>query len=1419
MKSYTYQNTLISKKQLKQILAWGFSKYGSIKACFLADELKSLGFKYATQAGISISIEDLRVPFVKKSMLNNSNQEILTMKKNYIKGKVTEVEQFQKLIDTWNLTSELLKDEIISFFNNYDPLNSVYIMAFSGARGNLSQVRQLIGMRGLMADPSGAILNLPITKNFQEGLTVTDYLISGYGARKGIVDTALKTANAGYLTRRLIDVAQDIIIREKDCMTSYSFFLFNKDYNSQIIDSVNERILGRLINKPIYDPKTNELIAEINTQITPNLIRTFKQKKVEIVYIRSPLTCSLYRSICQKCYGWDLASENLVDMGEAIGIIAGQSIGEPGTQLTMRTFHTGGVFTSKAVKQLLSPIDGFISFSNSLKASQLRTNRGEKVFLTKNASILSILKNKNDEKESCPIKLEIPGNSLLFLQNDEYIKQNQLIAQLPDSTKHYRSETKYIFSDLSGEIFIPRLNLTSRLTNKNKLFWVFSGQVYRAPVNSFINFYLDYRINKNNYIFRSKIINQHSGFITLLNDKEKLFQQIIEIKSCIYSLNKNNCNVQQLSYKLNTANYLLTIENQNYFLNLELKDSKILIPTYSYTNFATLVTNEYKSLVGGTPYFNQKINQKNISYPNNFIYYLSNLHKRYYKTLVWLPEETHELNVDLRVLLIEPNTLISENFEIIPNVYSRTSGIVKIQKTNKTVNQISIKPGILYISESIENLDKQVFYPGEIILDSIKITQPSVCEVIYTKVDSRLLIRPIEIYEIPIKKPISNKLNLNSVFFLTNHINYLFDSGQKIRKNTEFNLLTNTLDLNLKNSLRRNVNIGISVTKNHKNKSINFLLSERLHLIDYLVPSLRYTNINSCLIVEPNQYIEAHTVLGYLEQISFQSLQLIKFKSKNARNKDILLISNNDCVIMKKDKLKKKYINDIIINDVNINQIGKVILDNEKFVVIQKGRPYFFPNCKHKSFINDTNIKYRWIPEKPRSNKDLIYTKNNINLNYYDIIKKSTNYLELSNVCKKFEFTKMFLKKRGKYYISSLPIFVREFLIKKEGNSNTKLSKLKSQPWLGYLDNKNYKNSKQKFSSSSTYIQLRHIFMLFMKSSELKSKKINKNKRFEFASVGLLGYPFKSIGIHSVTEDYFEEEVNSVFCKHGDFLENGQPIGSLKFEKEITGDIVQGLPRIEQLLEARRKKYVSKYTAKNHQKGLLIRKTTIDENFKFRKIGTTIKENDGINPHSLLKVYFNYYAEIKYLNYGNNKKILLSRLANNYEASYLSFKKIQLLILNSVQSVYKSQGVIIADKHLEIMIKQMTTKVLITHEGQTPLLPREVIDLYHIKYINEVVKIRNKQPAYYVPLLLGITKAALNNPSFISAASFQETTRVLTKAAIEGRLDWLRGLKENIIIGHSIPAGTGSKNYRNSFNKSLIKKNKIESAFCENDKN
>ena len=311
-------------------------------------------------------------------------------------------------------------------------------------------------------------------------------------------------------------------------------------------------------------------------------------------------------------------------------------------------------------------------------------------------------------------------------------------------------------------------------------------------------------------------------------------------------------------------------------------------------------------------------------------------------------------------------------------------------------------------------------------------------------------------------------------------------------------------------------------------------------------------------------------------------------------------------------------------------------------------------------------------------------------------------------------------------------------------------------------------------------------------------------------------YPFtktaKSIGLHSITEDFFEQDLNSVFCYNNQFLEDGETIGLLHLEKEITGDIVQGLPRIEEILEARKKNQVIKRIPSSQKKSLLTQKSSLDQNFEFCKLGTPIQENEKINPHKLLKAYFNYYGFLKPFFCDRQKLVQYVRLISNFEGSYKSFKKVQSFILNSVQSVYKSQGVTINNKHLEVIIKQMTTKVVITDEGDTPLLKREVIDLYHIEHINKIIYKERKCCAYYLPLLFGITRAALNNPSFISAASFQETTRVLTKAAIEGRMDWLRGLKENIIIGQLIPAGTGSRNYKHNFKKPLpFSSNKIVS--------
>jgi DNA-directed RNA polymerase subunit beta' len=365
----TFYNKVIDKGALKKLIAKTFTNYGSARCAAVCDQLKTIGFRYATQAAVSISVEDLKVPPIKKAMLAEAESTIKNTLHRYANGEITEVERFQKVIDTWNDTSESLKDEVVRNFRESDPLNSVYMMAFSGARGNISQVRQLVGMRGLMADPQGEIIDLPIKTNFREGLTVTEYIISSYGARKGLVDTALRTADSGYLTRRLVDVSQDVIIRETDCGTHRGVYVEPMKDGERILIPLSDRLLGRVLAEDVIDQETGDLVATRNQDINAELAKKIGDA-VEKVKVRSPLTCETARSVCQKCYGWSLAHGSWVNMGEAIGIIAAQSIGEPGTQLTMRTFHTGGVFTGEVARRITTPVGGTVKFGKKTKGQR-----------------------------------------------------------------------------------------------------------------------------------------------------------------------------------------------------------------------------------------------------------------------------------------------------------------------------------------------------------------------------------------------------------------------------------------------------------------------------------------------------------------------------------------------------------------------------------------------------------------------------------------------------------------------------------------------------------------------------------------------------------------------------------------------------------------------------------------------------------------------------------------------------------------------------------------------------------------------------------------------------------------------------------------------------------------------------------------
>lgn len=832
-------NKTFNKNEIKKLIEWFLTNYGTIRTSKLLDKLKHIGFKYTTIAGISIGLEDLDIPITKKHLFKNTENELSKSEKRLEKGKISTLENSEKIIKSWNTTNELLKKDIINNFREKDLLNPVYMMTFSGARGNISQIRQLIGMRGLMSDSKGEIINLPIKSNLKEGLKITEYFISCYGARKGLVDTALKTANSGYLTRRLIYVTQNQIIEQPNCGTKKGFKI-NIKKSKGSYNEIKDRIVGRVVSKNILDTKTNKILVSSGQDICNYLAKKIiNSNAIRIIHLRSSLLCKLNRGICQLCYGWNLGSGRMAELGESVGIIAAQSIGEPGTQLTMRTFHTGGVFSGEVQETLTSPQEGKIHYNINTEGKIIRTKYGEKAFLTLNEKVIKI---SNSTKKVSRIK--VPKNSLIFTKPGGKVLFKQIIAEIQ--------------------------NLDPQISNLNKT-----------------------------YLEAKEISTNLSG--------------------------------------------------ETYFENI-------------------------------------------------------------------------------------------------------------ITKNNDTLS--SKKQGLIWILS------------GNIITDTL--------------LTSKLFKSP-------------------------------------------FN----------KSKMQYSVNIGIKTRKTWKK---------------FITKSIK---------------------------LSLRKLKMLQNFSKKKT--------------LQKTKITYKII--------KINNADKKILLNK-----QK--------------------------------------------------------------------TECFLKSNKK------DLRLGEFL---------------------FLNQKLMKEYRNKYNCQLTQITQHSILT-------------KKAKAYIFSK---------------------ESKIN---IKNNDLIKKGNVLLQTFQKKQKTEDIVQGLPKIEELLEVKRS-----------QK----------------------EKSEKDIPNEILKRIFNKLS-IKY---------------KNKSAARKSVKKIQRFLINKIQSVYEKQGVKISDKHMEIIIKQMTSKVIINKPGDSNFITGETVELNRIEKLNTTLK--NK--ATYEPILIGISKFSLSNQSFISEASFQETTRILTRSAIEGKIDWLYGLKENIVLGNLIPAGTGYK--------------------------
>ncbi|BAI90591.1 DNA-directed RNA polymerase subunit beta' [Arthrospira platensis NCB002] len=1260
-----FRNRVIDKGQLKKLMTWSFLNHGSAVTAQVADELKELGFKYATKAGVSISVDDLQIPQSKKELLEGAEEEIRRTERRYTKGEITEVERFQKVIDTWNGTSEALKDEVVRNFRSTNPLNSVYMMAFSGARGNISQVRQLVGMRGLMADPQGEIIDQPIKTNFREGLTVTEYIISSYGARKGLVDTALRTADSGYLTRRLVDVSQDVILREIDCGTERGITIADMTDGDRVLIPLKDRLMGRVLGEDVKHPETGEIISfgEIravrNQVVCDDLAAAICNAGVKKVFVRSPLTCEANRSVCRHCYGWSLAHAEMVDLGEAIGIIAAQSIGEPGTQLTMRTFHTGGVFTAEAAGVLRAPFDGTVKFPKTLRLRAFRTRHGDDSFLAESNGYLTVEGKKENKR------INISQGSTVVVHDGQTVEADQIMVEIiaggRTARKTTEKATKDVATDLAGEVkfadVVPEEKLDrqgnmTRIAQRGGLLWVLAGEVYNLPPGAEPAVKNGDRVEPGSVLAQTKLQTEHGGIVRITPDNGDDHQSPVmetSLDGTLTTIDPGEENPLPREIEIITASVLL--DQALVRLQSELGREQYVIETNSNHRFSLKVTpgskvenheviaelmdDSYRTTTGGI-----------IKYAGVEVAKRSKGKQGYEVTsggtLLWIPEECHEVNKDISLLIVEDGQYVEAGTEVVKDIFCQSKGVIEVTQKNDILREIVVKPGELHLvddPEMVMAIDGQIKNAGEEVIPGVTATELNYVEYVETPEGPALLLRPVVEFNVPETPPIPSQESLNQSISLQAVQRLSYKDGERVRSVEGVELLRTQLVINIGTEAPQ-LAADIELIPDEDNPEImrlQLVILESLVIRRDIIADSTQGSTRTRLLVHDGQEIEPGAVVTRTEILGKDGGVVGGIRSGAEILRRCLIVRDTDMITipLPAGVTPTVKVGELVVEDseiapgVKLSQSGQVVSinqdDSETSIVLRIGRPYRV---------------------------------------------SSGAVLHLSD---------------------------------------------------------------------------------------------------------------------------------------GDLVQRGDNLVLLVFERPKTGDIIQGLPRIEELLEARKPKeacILAKQpgTAQVEVFEDLVQLRVIESGGAATEYpltpGQTVIVSDGqtvdvgqpltdgpANPHEILEVFFNYYLEQDGL---------------VYEAALQSFQKCQIFLVNEVQSVYQSQGIDISDKHIEVIVRQMTSKVRIDDGGDTTSLPGELTELRQVEQVNEAMFITGGAPARYTPVLLGITKASLNTDSFISAASFQETTRVLTEAAIEGKSDWLRGLKENVIIGRLIPAGSGFNAYEDA---------------------
>ena len=1218
-------NKQMDKGSLKKLLGQMYLEYGGAKEANLADALKTLGYRYATMSGTTISIADLSVPESKKDLLKSAEKEIEVSQNRYLKGEITEVERYTKVIDTWAETTAKLTEQVVE---NFDRLNPVYMMAFSGARGNLSQVSQLVGMRGLMADTQGQIIDLPIKSNFKEGLSVTEYIISSYGARKGLVDTALKTADSGYLTRRLVDVAQDVIVRDEDCHTDKYIDLKPIMDGDAIIVPLIDRLLGRTVAQDITDKDGNVIITN-GTTLNRDDIKKISSLDLQELRVRSALTCGLEYGVCQKCYGWALTSQKLVDVGESIGIIAAQSIGEPGTQLTMRTFHTGGaVGVKEAMKEIKAYEAGTVI--SKIKTRELRTRHGDVVQVAMYEADLEV---KGEKRTS---KYHIPAGATVFVKDgDKVTKGFKMAEHAPqsssDSNRLTEKAQKDIISDISGEVVFDgfkadekkdRQGNILRTTNKQGIVWVLGGDVYTLPGGSKVLVKDGQKVSEGDKLAETLTISEHGGEVRVGSDlivedakfDGKKIKKIVsgkELTIVIASLAPENASFEHTKKEQiwtvdkTGEKYIVkavvdtTVENG--MIIGELIDDDCAVPSSGEIRYVDVEVDE-----------NQIITKPG--------------------KVVFIPEEVHQINKDSTLKMVENGTTVTAGTEVVKDVYCHIDGVVEFKEYNDVIHEITIRPGEVHTLSSIQELkvdEGEVIKKGTVIADGIKAKTTSVVTIMDSSVED-LAIEDLD-------EDMDASMGLDEDAIENQPVQILVRPVQ-------------VLDIEQKN---------VSIKFGSSDDLIDVVPVTQLQYKD----GARVRNIDGATITRTSLVLQMGGYLSHLKGV-------------------VELDSNGELRI--------------------------VVLEN--LIVRRELEGSANQSLQTELLVKDGQV----IDPKTPVAKTQVLALHDAVASIKNDEEEARRLLLIS------ESSSTDVKVKGKATVKKGDLIKTDSIIAESGEIT---------PISGVVT------------------------------------AVNKG----------------SVSIR-VGRPYLISPGTMLLVNAGSLVLRGDLIVSLTYEREKTGDIVQGLPKVEELLEGRRPKdcaILAEYD------------------------GTTkIEVDESGFPRLYLEDENGSSTEIKYsidanVIVGNNQKVVKGQALTSGSLDPHDVMRLrgpeaaQQYLVDEVQRVYRSQGVEISDKHIEVIVRQMTKKVRVVDAGETNLLPGELIEVQIFEKENKEAQDAGKAPATCEHMLLGITKASLNTESFISAASFQETTRILTEAAVEGKKDLLRGLKENVIIGRLIPAGTG----------------------------